>query len=219
MTALSSTAMDRGIAIRCGACRGRGRLGLWFKGCECCRGRGWFDARSAPGGLGVVVAAADSVRTNACRNLLVRPALPWETFPIPDEIKASPGAPNEATWERAIRGSAVILYEHENKRSELAGGLELARLDDAHALLRKLCWRTLPDGGLWRCVDGRLQDVYLRLSFFRAWRGDWIEITRWEGHSAPEPPPPRLPDTGEARSEANKYVTGKLFVGLPRENE
>lgn len=208
--------MDSGIAIRCGACRGRGRFGAWFKRCEHCRGRGWFDARSAPFGIGALVAASDSVRTGACRSLVVRPALPWERFPIPDEVKTRPGAPNETTWERAIRGSAVILYEHHDGRTQLAGGLELARLEQTHRLLRKLCWQALPDGGLWRCVDGKLRDVYLRLVFFQAWRGEWIEITRQQGHSAPETPPAAV---RQASHEANQYVTGKLFVGVPQEDE
>lgn len=136
---------------------------------------------------------------------------------MPEEIKTRPGAPDEATWERAIRGSAVIVYEHADGRVQLAGGLELARLEETHELLRALCWQPLPDGGLWRCLNGgREDDIYLRLSYFQAWRGEWIEITRWEGHSAPETPTPAVE---QASSEANQYVTGKLFVGVPREDE
>jgi hypothetical protein len=199
------------IAIRCGACRGGGWLRGWFRRCRWCKGRGWFDAVSAPAGLGPLVAASEAVRSDAARALLVRPALPWERFPVPPELKARDGAPDEATWERAVRASAVILYDLGEGRTKLAGGLELARLPAHHEAMRAVFWSTADDGGLWRCVDGRLRDVYLRLSFFRAWRGEWVELTRHDV-ARPVAPPPVTP-AGEAR----KYVTGKLFVGPPKE--
>lgn len=210
--------MENGIAIRCGACRGGGWLEGWFKRCARCGGRGWFDPTSAPGGIGPLVAAADAVRTKAARALLVRPALPWERFPIPQEISSKPGSPDEHTWERAVRNSAVVLYEHPDGTSRLAGGLELSRLAETHALLRELLWQTLPDGGLLRCVDRQIRDVYLRLTFFQAWRGEWLEVTRWvEGEKEAEPARSMYGD--EITGAAQKYVTGKLFVGPPKEDE
>lgn len=212
--------MDSGIGIRCGSCRGGGWLDGWFKRCRFCRGRGWFDPTTAPGGIGPLVAAADAVRTGAAWGLLVRPALPWEHFPIPDELKGREGTPDELIWDRAVRNSAVILYQHADGALKLAGGLELAKLKETHALLRELCWKSLDDGGLWRCVDRELRDVYLRLSFFQAWRGEWLEVTKWEGDQAPRPLPARSgPTPTEITGEAQKYVTGKHFVGVPKEDE
>jgi hypothetical protein len=212
--------MEVGIGIRCGSCRGGGWLNGWFKRCVHCRGRGWFDPVTAPGGLGPLVAASEAVRTGACRALLVRPALPWERFPVPDEVKAREGAPDETKWDRAVRASAVILYEHADTKVQLAGGLELSRLSETHALIRELFWQTLPDGGVWRCVDGQLRDVYLRFSFFRAWKSDWLEVVRWDGDTAPARPRlPGPPTPQEITGDAQKYVTGKLFVGPPKEDE
>lgn len=204
--------MHHGIAIRCGSCRGRGWLGGWFQRCRWCRGQGWFDAVTAPDGLGPLVAASDFVRTGAARALLVRPALPWERFPVPAELQQNEGGPDEATWERAVRASAVILYDLDGKAQKLAGGLELARLPEHHAAIRSLAWSQLADGALWRCVDGELNECQLRFVFFRAWRGDWLEVTL--DRVAPAAAP-RSSITGDAQ----KYVTGKLFVGAPKEDE
>lgn len=145
----------------------------------------------------------------------MRPALPWERFPIPAEVKGHQGAPDEPTWERAVRASAVILYELPDGRERLAGGLELAKLDASYAALRAVVWQTTDDGGLLRCVDPDLKDLYLRLSFFRAWRGMWLEMTLHDPDSK-APPPSRPP---EITGEAQKYVTGKFFVGAPPEDE
>ncbi len=211
--------MQNGIAIRCGSCRGGGWLEGWFKRCRYCRGRGWFDPVSAPGGLGPLVAAADAVRTGAAQALLVRPALPWERFPIPEELQSRDGAPDELIWERAVRASAVILYDHGERGLQLAGGLELAKLPETHAVIRELFWQTTLDGGLWRCVDDRLRDVYLHFSFFRAWHGDWVEVTWHDASAAAQQEPAPGPTPSEITGEAQKYVTGKLFVGVPKEDE
>lgn len=206
--------MERGLAVRCGACRGGGWLEGWFRRCRYCRARGWFDPTTAPGGVGALVAAADALRTGAAAGLLVRPALPWERWPIPTEVKGHEGAPDEPTWERAVRASAVILYELPDGREHLAGGLELSRLDDSYAALRDVLWQTDDDGGLLRCIDRELADLYLRLSFFPAWRGTWLELTRHDPDAKKPPPPPR---PAEITGEAQKYVTGKFFVGVPAE--
>lgn len=209
--------MQHGIAIRCGSCRGGGWPNGWFRRCRFCRGRGWFDPTTAPEGLGPLVAAADAVRLGAARALLVRPALPWEHFPVPDEVKAREGAPDEATWARAVRASAVILYDHGDRGLKLAGGLELSRLPEHHAAIRELYWQTTDDGGLWRCVDDQLREVYLRFSFFRAWRAEWLEVVRHDPAVAARAL--QAPTPTDITGDAQKYVTGKLFVGPPKEDE
>jgi hypothetical protein len=204
-----------GLAVRCGACRGGGWLRGWFNRCRHCRGRGWFDATTAPGGLGPLVAASEAVRSGAATNLLVRPALPWERFPVPPELRVE-GGPDAALWERAVRASAVILYEHADGTPGLAGGLELARLAETHAVVRELFWDTLPGGGRWRCLDRDLQEFHLRLLFFRAWHGEWLEVTV-DRPEAPPPPPSSGP--AEITGAAQKYITGKMFVGVPKEDK
>jgi len=202
-----------GLAVRCGACQGGGWLRGWFRRCARCRGRGWFDAVTAPGGLGPLVAAAEVLHSGAAQNLLVRPALPWERFPIPPELRAGGNGPAPDLWERAVRASAVILYEHADRSPSLAGGLELARLAETHTLVRELFWDALPGGGRWRCMDRHLAEFHLRLQFFRAWRGEWLDVAV----DRPEPPPPPPPGPAEITGAAQKYITGKMFVGVPEE--
>lgn len=207
--------MAKPLAIRCGACRGGGWLDGWFRRCRYCRARGWFDPTNAPGGIGVLIAAADALRTGDAKALLVRPALPWERFPIPTELRAKGSVPDDTTWERAVRASAVILYELPDGRERLAGGLELARLDETFLVLRDLVWQTTDQGGLLRGFGPELKDFHLALSFFRAWRGEWLEVTRHDPLAKTPPTPVRPPEIAEAQ----RYVTGKYFVGVPTDEE
>lgn len=171
------------IAVRCGRCRGSGWPGGWFQRCPPCGGRGWFDAVSAPGGLGAFVAASDAVRTGVARSLLLRPVMPWESFPVPEELLGHPGAPDAATWAKALRSSAAVLYELDGQPSRLAGGIALSGLERAHAALRETLWEPLCDGGVWRCFGLDLVDFELRVSFFNAWRGEWVELSRYDAAS------------------------------------
>jgi hypothetical protein len=44
-------------------------------------------------------------------------------------------------------------------------------------------------------------------------------VTKWDGQSATaERPPAAAPRPTEITGEAQKYVTGKLFVGKPKED-
>ena len=132
---------------------------------------------NAPDGIGPVLAAADALWNGSARALLVRPALPWESYPVPSRVQAQVTGLDTGKWSRALRGSAVILYDLGEGRFKLAGGLELSRVAAHHEAMRSVLWRRAPDGGIWRCVDGRLRERFIRLTYFRGWRGDWLELT------------------------------------------